>query len=349
MERSLNAKKLDGSQQMKLLLGELWSNRESLNACRGLLGLPQVEIFKKWIADEPSVSKVAEKWKSMTTHYRVMLYYLAKLKRDGDDKAFQQLEKALESPQYIMDMEEFPIEETRPVTVLMLQPEATWTMIWMMTSDYHCRWQWKHIRRHFPEFPKLRSKFNRSTTRNNRRGQEYVLAYREAITDQVDPIALEGAEDLFLESNQIQKEVPSKIPLAYLFDGLDASRVMARFNLEKGWGVAMWEFQIPKFLQAFKVGLHPENCHAQWRVAHPSLVSIRTESDFGGLILPVEVNFNRIHYKARHARDHWNGQRPYRGDIDAGYVFVSTAEKRQPSEVQEGDFEGYGPDDLPGD
>lgn len=328
MKQVPDVTEVDDEEQMRQLFLELAGKSEAFKACRGKLGEPLTTMFESWIEEQDSVNNVLEQWGSLIPPTRVMLSVLSKLKRDGYEHAYEELSAALSRPGYLFDGETVPVHETRPVTVVMLDPVRTWLMIYNAAGD-HPEWTTRRgFSKEFPMFPALKRKYMRR--RFPALGKAYQETYHSAVTSRFLGYIPEGAQQLFLKPDQYTDGVCNELPFLYLFDGKEQSEVMGLFPREVQSQICCWKFNVPKIIGHFQIGLHDNHyqTRGEWSKKCPSLVSVNNNKtdpyDYYGLILPVGEHVNRIYYRQHWERDTGNrvGITRY-NEHGAGVVFNS--------------------------
>ena len=315
-------------EQMRLLFLELAGKSEAFKACRGHLGRSLAETFTYWIHRQDTVNSVLDEWSALIPPTRVMLSVLSRLRRDGYEHAYEELTKALSRPGYLFDGETVPVHETRPVTVVMLDPVRTWLMIRNAAGD-HPEWTQREFSRVFPRFPALKKKYMRRKHPSLR--MAYQDTYYDFVTSRFLAYIPKKTPRLYLKSDQYNDDVCSELPFLYLFDGKEQSEVMGLFARAVQSQIRCWKFNVPKNIENFQIGLHDElyQTTGEWSKKCPSLVSVNGTGDDTdycyGLILPVGEHVNRIYYRQRWEmngvgpRVYWNQYY----HLGSGVVFVS--------------------------
>ncbi len=133
-EKILPEMKLNADEQLTMLR-EYLSTSEPFRHCRGKLGGdwlgigiladPQLNAPEKPF----SPTKVLDTLKWRTGQARVLINYLAKLRRDGHDVAYQELRFALAEERFVITGEELPLDKRQPGALLMYQPKRTLDLI----------------------------------------------------------------------------------------------------------------------------------------------------------------------------------------------------------------------------
>lgn len=302
MKQVPDVTEVDDEEQMRQLFLELAGKNEAFKACRGKLGEPLTTMFESWIEEQDSVNNVLEQWGSLIPPTRVMLSVLSKLKRDGYEHAYEELSTALSSPGYLFDGETVPLHETRPVTVVMLDPVRTWLMIYNAAGD-HPEWTCRGFTKMFPMFTALKRKYMRR--RFPALGKAYQETYHSAVTSRFIEYIPKRTPQFFLKPDQYTDGVCNELPFLYLFDGNEQSEVMGLFPREVQSQICCWKFNAPKIIRNFQIGLHGNQyqTEGEWLKTCPSLVSVNGNKDdpdyYYGLILPVGEHVNRIYYRQR--------------------------------------------------
>ncbi len=302
MKQVPDAVKIDNEEQIRQLLLKLAGKSEAFKVCRGKLGRSLAETFTSWIHKQDTVNSVLDEWGALIPPTRVMLSVLSKLQRDGCEHAYEELTKALSRPGYLFDGETVPVHETRPVTVVMLDPVKTWLMIRNAAGD-HPEWTSRDFSRVFPMFPGLKRKYMRRI--HPSLSMAYQDTYRQAVTSRFLAYIPKGTPRLYLKYDQYKDGVCNELPFLYLFDGKEQSEVMGLFAREVQSQICCWKFNAPKIIESFQIGLHDSHYQAtgEWSKKCPSLVSVNGPKDDTaycyGLILPVGEHVNRTSYRQR--------------------------------------------------
>lgn len=77
-------------------------------------------------------------WEKLAADLGVVGHLLAKLRRDGHERAYKELLASLNDPTYLMAGERIAPDRTVPLTLVMLDPPRTLAILaWLLTSTYH--------------------------------------------------------------------------------------------------------------------------------------------------------------------------------------------------------------------
>ncbi len=232
------------------------------------------------------------KFDELVRAMRIMTRLLAKLRRDGKDRAYAELLEALDYESYVMVGESMPLEATIPITILMLEPAKTL---------YFAEWI-AEKGRPFEDldsmFPTRKAHRASCTAQEHANGQDILRAYADT---------LEGLPQTFGGSIRLSHGVNhmhtnrdktdpvffcdfrSRLPLAYMFFGKDQAHVLSLVGRENQDRVATWQINAPAFLvdwsPKFAIGFHEESVHPLWQKRYPALVSRGVAGGHGALCM----------------------------------------------------------------
>ncbi len=98
---------------------------------RGLVGL-----YKFLLEQTGSPSEALRRWDKLVSDGRVLLTMLAKLHRDGQQTAVEELLRSLREPNFLFTGETVPIEQTTPLTIVIPNADYTWILLeWIMRVE----------------------------------------------------------------------------------------------------------------------------------------------------------------------------------------------------------------------
>jgi len=271
--------KVNRKQQLQLLRAKITGN-QAFGACRGKFGQPIGQLTADWIKNSESPTQVLGQWDSFTGQARVMTNLLAQFRRDGMNIAHRELLKALNDSDYLLPGEKLPIEATRPITVLMLEPEKTLTFLrWLLESHWsslrnYLAWKESQYAKapnelteklytQFLMLEELAREHAKHPVEGFFEGKELCEAYA-TIASSFDPAILKNAMcGMGLNWGQWNDHIEGIRHLAflYMFD-CEQSKVLKRFSRKDQKRIATWQINVPKTHTLSAFGLYPE----QWRV-----------------------------------------------------------------------------------
>jgi len=131
--------KLDREAQLSLLTERL-QGHQIFGRQRGRMG-PIMDWLDDMIGDTDNPTEFLSQFDSSVSDFRVMANMLAVLKRDGHDLAYAELKHVLRARNSFLPGETVPVEVTRPITIVMLDPDRTMLFVnWMLMVGRH----WDH-------------------------------------------------------------------------------------------------------------------------------------------------------------------------------------------------------------
>ncbi|MEI6237921.1 MAG: hypothetical protein WCP15_00105 [bacterium] len=296
-------KKVNSEQQLKILRNKLMGN-QAFAFCRGKLGKQVVSVAADLIAETGTPTRFLSMWDEFFGKARVMTNLLAQFNRDGMNVAYEELLSALRTDTHFFPGETVPVEQTRPVTVLMLEPEKTVSFLswlleehWMSLRDYL---YWKDQKPGFfnkvPDKPsvlteRLYANFSKLEELARKHcsgyeGRELSEAYRQEIIDTFPEGALKNGKVAELGRPQWNDHIEhvGDIPFIYIFE-MEQFEVLKMFSREDQKRIATWQFNLPKVITHFVIGLHPHKMHGCWKKSHPAFVSCGKSHGLAGVAL----------------------------------------------------------------
>ena len=318
--------KISSEQQLEILREKLMGNH-AFAVCRGKLGSFISGKANKWITETDSPTSFLNKWDDFFGKVRVMTNLLAQFHRDGMKVAYDQLLRALESKTHFFPGETIPIEQTRPVTILMLEPKKTLIFLrWLLEEHWDTLRAfviWKDgetghnvlgrkvekpgqlTEQLYEEFPTLETLARKHFYEYE--GQELALSYKQTVTDTFRRSVLSKgrASELPYGEWNDHIEYVGHIPFVYVFE-MEQSEVLKLFSRKDQSRITTWQFNVPKVLKHFYIGLHPEALHGPFEKSRPTFVSCGESCGFSGLVFvdnPLRSSSNDKEYPTP-----WHGQ-----------------------------------------
>lgn len=245
----------------------------------------------------------------------IMGSMLAGLRFTERRRAYNELRRALITEDFVLTGEVVPVEKTRPVTILMLEPKSTFVLLEWMTEaktaelysflgipDRHGRElppAQEVTRRFFAEFPTLSERVRSGRSVGNDNGLELAGVFKDKISGLSDQF--EGA--LPLVTADIERLLRSNatggcgsmfdFPIAWMFPGRDQASVLGMFNRKDQKRVATWQMHVPEITLRYnslynyvKIGFHPEQEHRQWSQKLPAFASKGVSLGYGTMFQP---------------------------------------------------------------
>lgn len=244
-------------EQLVWLRNELAGNRTFAN----LRGGKFHSTASHFIGKNPT--EFCKAWDDFSAQARVMGNMLARLKRDGWDHAYGELDSALRGA-HIIEGEDVPLDHTTPVTVLMFSPDVTFAMLrWGMSHKLEDVLTIKkdlamsdegflRLIKGIPVLPEYLEKFDR-TKHDNLLGQAYSGAIGRKALQRMNEIfgaVRDWADDqLFLRLNRSLSTdhylLEDNQLYGYLFVGKEQGDILSRFSREEQENLATWTIDYP--------------------------------------------------------------------------------------------------------
>lgn len=279
-------------EEMRELLEKLAGNK-AFQACRGRYGAPVNSLFTE-VAGNPSA--FCREFDSTMASMRVMGNLLATLKRDGKVLAATELEQAL-THEHVMLGETVPLEETAPMTLVVVEPERTFALMHWMLYDQLWFEMDQYIRHLddgtnkpsqatleiFKAFPPLEHAVRRRLKTNlTLEGEDVVEAFYDSVVMQFNiPESWGHVVPLYLAPNQTSDVFhwgygsDSSHPVAYCV-WKDQKTVLGGVERKNQERIGTWRINLPTLISDIDgriIAFHEESEH-QTQTAHdPTLVS----------------------------------------------------------------------------
>lgn len=288
------------SDELEALANKLAGN-EAFAKCRNTFLRNVSDVVEGMIGESANPTEFCQKFDAHFAAVRVMGNILAQLKRDGNRKAYEELKQALETDDFFLTGQDAALDETIPITLLMLEPAKTLTLLeWMkkgLTAELNTFVGISHrdatiqevTRALFAAFPTLEQHTRLSKqllADNYHDGAGLLPAYKDEVAGLPDSFAgaipLIGAfmERLLRSVEQSGSGSAFTFPIAYMFIGKEQSEVLGMFDRERQQRIATWQLRIPRVIlrrgrvaNAMNIGIHPETEHVIWKKKLPPFVS----------------------------------------------------------------------------
>lgn len=247
--------------------------------CRGKLEHSILSYILDEIEKSDSPTNFLKNFDNFFGKVRIVANSLAQLKRDDksglyeidscDDSLFSQLCFSLRSPNYVFPDEVISLEEARPVTILMLNPQRVLLMLkWINSKHFGLRKEKDKSFNDFTNgvmqaFPILKLYAQHAISSNNY--SEYYVA--QALSDDVVTkfsnleTKLKDVGWLILDSGlQLEDIEMWGYHWLYYFEG-QQSDILKRFTRQEQKNIASWQFNLSKRIIKPCIELHPGNIH----------------------------------------------------------------------------------------
>ncbi len=270
---------------------------------RGKLDSALIGLCPGLVETASSPTEFCSKWDEVTGEIRVIGNVLAQLKRDGLDLVYTHLVTALSN-----NLHRFPFEDrlplpTTPVTLIMLDPQRTLTMLRWLMLDH-----WMSLNGHldgqptelttalFESFPTLENHSRERRRQGDYEGGDLRAAFRDTVYppfgDLEERLGKVNHARFQLGWHQWNDHVEiSEQVFAYLIEG-DQATALSLFSREQQRLLGSWQINVPEGtygggdldLMVKSIGLHPENEHEAWSHEYPDWVSTSTNHGMGAIL-----------------------------------------------------------------
>jgi hypothetical protein len=280
--------------------------------CRGEMQLDLIYIIENIIRRSPNREGAKKKLREFFGAALIMGNKLAQLHFSGQKKAYSELEGALTRDHFVFTYESVPLDKTRPVTILMLEPEKTIVLLrWMAEGrtaelnrfvgfdplSHFKNYEVQEVTRElFKVFPSLESHVKESLRTDRDNGSELALIFKEAIVGLPDsfpgslPLISDNMEYLLHTTEHGGSGSIFTFPIAWMFPGKDQAQVLAMFSRDDQKRVATWQIDVPEIslkhnggFRDIKIGVHPEHEHRIWEKKAPAFTSKGLSNGHGTL------------------------------------------------------------------
>ncbi|MDD5726877.1 MAG: hypothetical protein PHC53_05795 [Patescibacteria group bacterium] len=294
-------------------LREKLAGHQAFGRLRGKLGDSTIYLLGKMIESAESPTSFCRDWDQFAADARVMGNMLAQFRRDGWSAAARALYGALKTDTLI-EGETVPLHKTVPITILVLDPERTFSMLrWIRAGYYADLSAYHHRRDHvvqpelvsdlFEKFPSLRKHCDYFSTKFEfYHGDALACAYRDDVrsgyADSLKPFQDKVTRLIMVwESYRNDQLDVVNITFGYIFRA-EQSEVLSFFSREEQASLATWQCRLPKVLEErlnrVNVGLHPEAAHDDMVRTQPTLSSAGCSHGFGVRVFPGKENPSEI-------------------------------------------------------
>jgi hypothetical protein len=289
------------NEQLATLRTRLLGN-QYFAACRGMLGQVAIKTVDEMIGATNNPSQFSKSWEKFSQGVLVMGNMLAQLQRDGWQEAYTALSSALSTPGYTIPGETVPFEQTKPITLVMLDPERTVLMLnWIIKDHWMDLDAWlddkddkpdsrklsERVKKLFELFPTLEHHTRIRRKHRDYEGKDLLYAYRDSVWSRFpNVLKSESFKSLRFTFGQWNDHIELHgAKFLFLFDG-EQGEALKLFTREQQEQIATWQINIPSAAQGtIYFGLHPEAEQETWRAEYPSLLSHGLNAGMGAVML----------------------------------------------------------------
>ncbi len=277
-------------------------------------------ILDKTLDESKTPTQFCNDWDQTSSDIRVIGNIISQCRRNGHDVIADEIVKALSDRAYTLPGETIPIEQTQPITILVIDFERTLTMIkWIRCAH------WMELRNFvrdekeqiwetgdnltntlFKQYPSLYD-FTISGLNDGYEGPELRSAYRQDVYDKIHNMALRDSAKIGLKFHTYNSHLEiNDLMFAHVFFG-DQAEVLANFTRHEQRLLSTWTVNVPSVLikesglSKLMFGFHPEDKHSFWKNASNCSNSIGCVNGYGVVALnekytdPFTDHTGRIH------------------------------------------------------
>lgn len=245
------------------------------------------DIIDDMINETASPSEYLEKFDKFTSALRIITDLMAQLKRDGKTRLVEELKNALEDRNYVLMGETVPLEQTVPITLLMLEPEKTLPLLkWFAGGKIPATYIEEDV--------------------NSTRGilESYLNSLDGLPTSYEKSIRLSNEGDRWLDESSctIAAELQGLADSCFMFFGKDQGQVLSMIDRKDQHRVTTWQINAPSILvgmsPGFSIGFHEVGDHEIWLKRYPTLASVGASHGYGAFFIlePILNKFARLEY-----------------------------------------------------
>lgn len=288
-------------------LREKLAGHQAFRRLRGQLGDSTIYLLGTMIGSAESPTSFCRDWDQFAADTRIVGNLLAQFRRDGWEEAAKELESALKDRGRLIEGETSPLHETVPVTILILDPERTFSMLRWIRAGYNkdlFAYHYRHdqvmrpelVSDLFEKFPSLRKHSDYFSSKFEfYHGDALSAAYsndvRARYAKTLKPLQDKIARRLIMvwDSYRNDQLDVAGIAFGYIFRA-EQSEALSIFSREEQACIATWQCRLPKALEdrlgQVNIGLHPEAAHNDMTRRQPTLSSAGCSHGFGARIFP---------------------------------------------------------------
>lgn len=285
-------------------LREKLTGHQAFGRVRGLLNGKGKDPLLRLVDMAGSPTSFCHRWDEFAADIRVVGNMVAQFRRDGWKEAEVELTTALSTPGHLIPGETFPLHETVPVTILILDPLRTFTMLrWIRvghTRDLDIAISHGLSECNVPNLTRdLVVSFPRLLDPNNRRictEETFYQALEQDVYFRFANVSalwdLESAGQAFsLRMNhntcyRLNNTFGHRHGKMFGFMLLEEqNQALSRFSRQDQSRIGTWLCRVPKtslpLVKYMGVGLHPEAAHAAIVQRYPAMASVGCAFNFG--------------------------------------------------------------------
>ncbi len=273
------------------------AGHQAFGRLRGKMQGGTLGDVERIVESTDSPTAFCRRWDEYSSDIRVIGNMLARFHRDGWTSASWALERALRDPEFVIEGEDHPMNQIVPVTILILDPKRTFTMLRWIRAGH---WMELHLalegriaecseltRDLFEQFPSLEKNLRDGRGEMFHEGHAITSAYREDVIrpfkttlETLDKSPLNVMYHTYNDHLEIDDE-----PIGWLVYE-EQSAVMAKFTRGEQKLIATWQFRIRKALgRRHAIGLHPEASHQEIEGLNPTNSCAGYHHGFGAVRL----------------------------------------------------------------
>ena len=337
------------SDELETLVMKL-AGHKAFDRCRGEMSMGFIHIIDDLVRHSNSRDEARTKLREFLGASLIMGNTLAQLHFSGKKRAYYELERALTTDDFVFTHEVVPLEKTRPVTILMLEPTKTLVLLqWMAearTAELNRVIGMKGQRGDIPiqditlslfaAFPTLLKRAQeRSVSDPSSDGSELLPAFKDATAGLPDtfacslPLITDNMGHLLHSTESGGCGSTFTFPIAWMFPGKDQAEVLGLFDRKDQARVATWQMHVPEIslrynggFRDIKIGFHPEHEHAIWQKKAPAFISSGISHSHGTLFHSYSLTIDTL--------------REYRNEIWHRIVRSEHSWESGPTEIKEG-------------
>ena len=312
---------MTSEQEVEWLRGRLTAN-EDFKAVRGRLGISWNETMELFRLGSRTPAQAVKRFREFCGRVTSMQQLLSQLDAEGRTEAYRELSRVLVDPTYFIRGEEWPLEKTVPITVVMYDPARTFLLleylfnhegVWTSFLGHYLdrmdgrplpefeegvqaeRWL-NEAERLFQAFPSLKNLF-REHRQNGGQDHSRITAVLQAhqadVLGRFRTFRLRNHEVVplrwFGNDFLVSSDVPHAGDFGLMVEGQqkDALCLFPRSQQEE---MGKWQFDVPLSFwtpnrRRLMFHFHPEEEHSFWRKVAPAFTSVSCSHGWGELIV----------------------------------------------------------------
>lgn len=307
-------------EQVRTLMEKLQGHK-AFARLRGKMGVYFPKLVDGLFQKSTSPTAFCREWDRVAADVRVVGDLLVKLRRDKLDDAAIELLSALHNPTYTFPGETIPIEETMPVTVLIIDFPRTLAMIkWIRAAHWmdlnaaldgeDCGKLTCDLFKQFPSLPRYSHERRRN---GDYEGWDLEAAYtKDALKDESQDVQgsfamairrypLQIANGTYNDHLEVGQRSGTWIRFGYLLLG-EQDQVLRNVPRELQSNISTWFCRVPARIlgenpQHLYFGFHPEQRHEEWQHEANAFSSIGCSHGHGMVVLNRDYDAMRDYLK----------------------------------------------------